>query len=77
MNESQVKEITDRLDMIIKIMLTRLIEEGNSPIEQIKKLSSVGMSPSQIGRLLGKPTNIINFSNKNNPNSSNNHNIYY
>jgi hypothetical protein len=59
MDESQIREITDRLDIIIKIMSTRLVEEGSSPIEQIKKLSSVGMSPSQIGKLLGKPTNII------------------
>lgn len=54
-----MKEITGRLDMIIKIMSARLIEDGSSPIEQIEKLSSVGMTPSQIGKLLGKPTNII------------------
>lgn len=59
MNENQIKEITDRLDMIIKIMSARLVEDGISPIEQIRKLSSVGMPPSQIGKLLGKPTNII------------------
>lgn len=59
MNESQIKEITNRLDIIIKIISAHLVEEDVSPIEQIKKLSSVGMSPSQIGKLLGKPTNIV------------------
>lgn len=59
MNEKQIKEITDRLDMIIKIMSAQLIENGNSPIEQIRKLSSVGMAPSAIAKILGKPTNTV------------------
>ena len=59
MNDDQFKDITERLDMIIKIMSIGLTEEIDSPKEQIKSLSSVGMSPSQIGRILGKPTNVI------------------
>lgn len=59
MDDKQLKEVTERLDMIIKIMSIGFTEEETSPIEQIKKLLAVGMTPSQIGRLLGKPTNNI------------------
>lgn len=59
MNEAQLKEITDRLDIIIKIMSINLMNEDVSLIEQIKKLITIGMSPAQIGRFLGKPTNYI------------------
>lgn len=59
MNDDQLREITERLDMIIKMMSIRLSEESNSPKEQIKNLSSAGMTPSQIGRVLGKPTNVV------------------
>jgi len=59
MDENQINEITDRLDMIIKIMSVSLVEDGSSPIEQVRKLSSVGMSPSHIARTLGKPTNTV------------------
>ncbi len=59
MDERQLKEITDRLDMIIKVMSIGLMGETDSPKEQIKGLSTAGMSPSQIGRILGKPTNVV------------------
>lgn len=59
MNNDQVNEITERLDMIIKIMSLNFTDVVSSPIEQIKKLLIVGMAPSQIGKLLGKPTNVI------------------
>jgi len=59
MNDNQLKEITERLDMIIKIMSIRFTEEDSPLIDQIRKLMTVGMSPAQIGRLLGKPTNYI------------------
>lgn len=59
MNDEQLKEITERLDTIIKMISISLAEETDSPKEQIKRLSSVGMSPSQIGRILGKSTNVV------------------
>lgn len=59
MNDEQLKEITERLDMIIKITSISLTGEIDSPKEQIKKLLATGLSPSQIGRLLGKPTNVV------------------
>ena len=59
MNNEQLKEITDRLDIIIKVLSVNFIEEDSPYMEKIKKLLSVGMSPAQIGRLLGKPTNFI------------------
>jgi len=59
MSDEQLKEITERLNIIIKIMSVSLTEEIAAPQEQIKKLSTVGLSPSQIGRLLGKSTNTV------------------
>lgn len=59
MNDEQLEEITERLDMIIKIISISLTGETDSPKEQIKRLSAAGMSPSQIGRILGKSTNVV------------------
>lgn len=59
MNDKQLKEITERLDIIIKMISFSLAGEADSLKERIGKLSAVGMSPSQIGRLLGKPTNFV------------------
>ena len=59
MNDKQLKEITERLDIIIKITSISLMEDIDSPKEKIKKLLGAGMIPSQIGRLLGKPTNVV------------------
>lgn len=58
MNEDQLNKITVRLDIIIKILSIRFTEEGNQ-MEQVKKLLLVGMTPSEIAKLLGKPTNLI------------------
>ena len=59
MKNDQMREIIERLDMIVKIMSIRLTGERDSPKDQIKDLLSVGMTPSQIGRILGKPTNVV------------------
>jgi len=59
MNEKQTKELTERLDIIIKLMVIRIIEEDITIITKIEKLNSVGIKPAQIGKLLGKPTNYI------------------
>ena len=59
MNEKQMKELTERLDIIIKLMVMRNIEEDIPIIAIIEKLNSVGIKPAQIGKLLDKPTNYI------------------
>jgi len=58
MNDDQLKEITRRLDIIIRVLSIQYAQEGNQ-IEQVRKLLSVGMLPSEIARLLGKPANLI------------------
>lgn len=58
MDDKQLEEITGRLDTIVRLLSLNLVKEGTLQ-EQVTNLRTVGLAPSQIARLLGKPLNLI------------------
>jgi len=59
LNAEQFKELTDKLDMIAKLIAINILQ-GKTVKEQVKILSSLGFRPVQIATLLGKSQNYIN-----------------
>jgi len=55
------KEVIDRLDKIVKLTEIMMVGsiKGLETKEQVKLLSSAGLQPREIGRLLGKTANNI------------------
>jgi len=61
MNENELQqEILRRLDIIICLMLDRPApDKATSVSSMVHKLGGLGLSPSEIAKILGKPVNYI------------------
>ena len=58
--EKLLKQIVRRLDIIIALQTEGLAkDEVVIPAQKIKRLASVGLSPSEIATFIGKPTNYV------------------
>lgn len=55
------KEVLKRLNIIINLLLNQVEhpESQISMVERIRYLSSTGLPPAEIGRVVGKPTNYV------------------
>ena len=58
MDNSQFKQLNDKLDVITKLLAAGVVS-GKNLTEQVEYLTSVGMTPTQIASTLGKPLNTI------------------
>lgn len=58
MDEKQFKELTNRLDIIIKLLALNLPEDW-SQTDKIKLLSDCGFRPKQIADILGTTANTV------------------
>jgi hypothetical protein len=58
MDEQQFKQLSTKLDMIIKLLIMNVIE-GKDIKYQVSILSSSGFQPKQIGEIIGKTPNHI------------------
>ncbi len=52
-------EIVKRLDILIAVTLDNVSKEGLSMADKITKLNDLGVSSSDIARILGKPANYV------------------
>jgi hypothetical protein len=61
MTENEIgSDILQRLDIIICLLLdASAIDSTTSVASKVHKLSSLGLSPSEIARILGKPLNYV------------------
>lgn len=58
MDDKNIILLNEKLDVIIKLLSMQVIEGGNN-MAAVSKLSSVGISSAQIGKIIGKPSNYI------------------
>lgn len=58
MNERDAKEICDRLDIMIKLMVANIVSTKEYE-DQVWILSSAGFQPKEIAEFLGKSPNAI------------------
>jgi len=58
MDEKQFKELSERLDKIIKLISLNIVK-GMETDDQILALSSFGFQPAKIAGLLGKTPNAV------------------
>ncbi len=60
-NELRMKEIIKRLDIIINLLLNQIANPENqmSIVERVRYLDSMGLPPSDIGKVMGKATNYV------------------
>lgn len=58
MNDDQLKEVTSRLDTIIRLIASDKIEIKNVK-EKVEYLTKAGLTPTQIAKLIGKPVNTV------------------
>ena len=49
---------SDKLEILIKLTALNVIG-GKSTMEQVDMLSSVGLKPAEISRIIGKPLNTV------------------
>lgn len=57
-SEEQFEKLREQNDMIIKLLAAIAIE-GKNLNEQVRLLSDVGLTPSEIANILGKKSNLI------------------
>jgi hypothetical protein len=62
MEESQLQEVTKRLDVLISLLLQTISHGGHnlSVRDQISMLSELGLRPVEIARTLGKTATFVN-----------------
>lgn len=58
-NESSLKEISIKLDTLIKLSALNLVKDGKTQKEQIVLLSGAGFQPKQIADILGTNNNVV------------------
>jgi len=58
MNDKNVKEICDRLDTVIKLMVASIISTKGYE-DQVWILSNAGFQPKEIAEFLGKTPNAV------------------
>jgi hypothetical protein len=58
MDDDQLKEVTSRLDTIIRLIASDKIETKNVK-EKVEYLAKAGLTATQIAKLIGKPINTV------------------
>jgi hypothetical protein len=59
-NDSLLKEVISRLDVLIALQIETLGgPEAARPTTKIQRLSGLGLSPSEVAAIVGKPTNYV------------------
>jgi len=59
MNESQFEEIIKKLNLLIKLLATDIIQDKDYR-EQVMLLHNIGLQPKEIAEITGKSTNNVN-----------------
>jgi len=60
MDEKQFKEITGKMDLIVRVLALDLVKDLKVQKDKIIALSSFGFGPSEIAKLLGTTPNTVN-----------------
>ena len=58
-SDSTLKEISQKLDILIKLLAINLVKDTKTQKEQITLLSEVGFHPIQIADILGTTNNVV------------------
>ncbi len=58
-NDSTLKDISNKLDVLIKLSAMNLVKDTKTQKEQIILLSDVGFQPKQIANILGTTNNVV------------------
>jgi len=56
--QDQLRNISEKLDVLIKLTAINVVS-GKSVTDQIDTLDSIGLKPTEISKILGKPPNTI------------------
>ena len=59
MDEKQFKEITDKMDLIVRLLALNIVKDLKVQRDKIITLSSFGFGPSEIAKLLGTTPNTV------------------
>jgi DNA-binding NarL/FixJ family response regulator len=60
MDEKQFNEIVGKMDLIVRLLAINLVKDLNVQKDKIIALSSFGLGPSEIAKLLGTTPNTVN-----------------
>ena len=60
MEEKQFKELTDKLNLMTRLLALNLVKDLKTQSEKIVVLSSFGFGPSNIADMLGTSSNTVN-----------------
>lgn len=55
MHEEQFSEFMDKLDLLVRVLLLNILADVKTQKERVLKLSSVGLTPTQIAHILNAP----------------------
>jgi hypothetical protein len=58
MDDKNNSSLNEKLDIIIKLLSIQVIGDGNN-MDAVSKLTSAGISSTQIGKIIGRQTNYI------------------
>ena len=53
------EEITERLDLIIKLLAMKMMDDQDSQKNKIIQLSKIGLQPKEIANILGTSSNTV------------------
>ncbi len=59
MAENQLKEINEKIDIIVNLLALNLVKDAKNQKDKIINLYSFGFTPSQIAKLLGTTPNTV------------------
>lgn len=60
MDEKQFKEITSKMDLVVRLLALNIVKNLKVQKDKIIALSSFGFGPSEIAKLLGTTSNTVN-----------------
>jgi DNA-directed RNA polymerase specialized sigma24 family protein len=60
MDEKQFKEITSKMDLVVRLLALNIVKDLKVQKDKIIALSSFGFGPSEIAKLLGTTSNTVN-----------------
>lgn len=59
MNDEQFKDMTSRMDLIIRLLALNIVKDFDSQKKKIIALSSFGFEPKEISQYLGTSSNTV------------------
>jgi DNA-binding CsgD family transcriptional regulator len=60
MDEKQFEEITNKIDLIVRLLALNIVKDQKIQKDKIIALSSFGFAPFEIAKLLGTTRNTVN-----------------